>query len=191
MTVHLKAGVKLLNAFFFHHSHDVVHQGVGEFEAIHFVNGFFDDGGVVEGIACRGLVGVDQPADTQFDPSEIAYHDDTDVGDILGEDLVEDGLACRARWLAVVGRAETALVRADHVGVTMVAGVVILLLYLCQCAFDVVFGGHGEGRGDEFAAFLLVKPFAGGGKHFIGVVKHHHSFTVIRRTAMMAMARPR
>ena len=69
----------MLNAFLFHHPHHVVHQSIWKFEAIDLVNGFFDDGGIVEGVAGSSFVSVDQAADAQFNSSEIPHNNTQNI----------------------------------------------------------------------------------------------------------------
>ena len=92
-----------------------------------------------------------------------ARHHDTDIGDILGKNLVKDGFARRARGLAVIGRAENFLVGTNHVGIAMVSCIEIFLLDGYDSLFGFVFAHHDECLGDEFAAFLLVEAFAARG----------------------------
>ena len=145
----------------FQQAHDVVHGLVFEAEAVAGVDGFFDDGGVVDGVAGSGLVGVGQAAGTEEDATEVAYDNNQCVSQVGREELSVDGAAAGTGGFSVVVGAEGVLAWAEDVGVAVVAGVEVVLTQLVEVHLHLVEGADGVGKGEELGAFLLVEPFAG------------------------------
>jgi len=153
-------------------AHHVVHGGVFEMEAVADVDGAFDDGGVLYGVASGGLVGVGEAAGTEQNAAKIAHHDDEGVGEVGAEQLTVDGAAAGAAGLAVVVGAEGVLVGSEDVGIAVVARVEVVLAQPVEVRLDFVDGAHGEGKGQELAAFFFVEPLGGRLDGMVCVVEH-------------------
>ena len=80
--------------------------------------------------------------------------------------------AAGAAGFAVVVGAVGVLVGAEDVGVAMVAGIEILFAQPVQVGLHLVGGAHRIGEGEEFAAFLFVKPLGGASEGAVGIVEH-------------------
>ena len=89
-------------------------------------------------------VGLDEPADPQFDPSEIADDGNQTPVQVMGPQHSVDGGPCAASRLAIVGCAVS--VRAELPGVAYVSGCMVLLADF----FEVCVHG-------DFGRFLVVE----------------------------------
>ena len=78
----------------------------------------------------------------------------------------------RARWFVVVVRPEVLAPGAEHVGITHMAGIVILLLIFLQQSLHFVHCAHRQGNGDEFAPLLRINTFGRSGYGSVFVFVH-------------------
>ena len=150
----------MFEIFVFEDAHHLVEEWVVELEGIHLVNGFFDNGAVVESLSRRGFIGVDEAWHAEQLSAEVTCHDDANVGDVFREDLVEDRFAGSARRLAVVARAVASLVGTDHEGVAVMFRVEIALANLGDTLFHLRLRMHRKRLCDELGALLFVEPLA-------------------------------
>lgn len=144
---------------FFYDAHDAVEMRVFEGDGNGFVDGAFFDAGGGDGFGGGGAVGYDEAAGAEFDAAEVANDDDEDVGQVVGVDLAEDGLAGRGGGFAVVVGAEGGAVGAEHVGPADVSGIVVLFAIGVDLGLDLVGGADGQSEGEKAAALLGVVAF--------------------------------
>lgn len=144
---------------FFYDAHDAVEMRVFEGDGNGFVDGAFLDVGGGDGFGGGGAVGYDEAAGAEFDATEVADDDDEDVGQVVGVDLAEDGLAGRGGGFAVVVGAEGGAVGAEHVGPADVSGIVVLFAIGVDLGLDLVGGADGQSEGEKAAALLGVVAF--------------------------------
>ena len=144
---------------FFYDAHDAVEVRIFEGDGNGFVDGAFFDAGGGDGFGGGGAVGYDEAAGAEFDATEVADDDDEDVGQVVGVDLAEDGLAGRGGGFAVVVGAEGGAVGAEHVGPADVSGVVVLFAIGVDLSLDFVGGADGQSEGEKAAALLGVVAF--------------------------------
>jgi len=143
----------------FHHLHHGVHHGEFEGEGDVVVDGTLDDLCVLEGFDGCLTIGNDEARGAEFDATEVADNDDEDVGQPVGVDLPEDGLASRARRFAVVVGAEVGALSSKHIGIAGMASVVVALLILGHIGLHLVDGLDGDGKRKELTSFLGVSSF--------------------------------
>ena len=144
---------------FFYDAHDTVEMRILEGDGYGFVDGAFFDAGGGDGFGGGGAVGYDEAAGAEFDAAEVADDDDEDVGQVVGVDLAEDGLAGSGGGFAVVVGAESGAVGAEHVGPADVSGVVVLFAIGVDLGLDFVGGADGQSEGEKAAALLGVVAF--------------------------------
>lgn len=144
---------------FFYDAHDTVEVRIFEGDGNGFVDGAFFDAGGGDGFGGGGAVGYDEAAGAEFDAAEVADDNDEDVGQVVGVDLAEDGLAGRGGGFAVVVGAEGSAVGAEPVGPADVSGVVVLFAIGVDLGLDLVGGVDGQGEGEKAAALLGVVAF--------------------------------
>ena len=81
-------------------------------------------------------------------------------------------LSGRARWLPVVIRPKVLALGAEHVSITHMTSIVILLLILLQQHLYLVHCAHGQGDSDEFAPLLRIDTLGRSGYGPIYVFVH-------------------
>ena len=155
---------------FFYDAHDAVEMRIFEGDSNGFVDGAFLDVGGGDGFGGGGAVGYDEAAGAEFDATEVADDDDEDVGQVVGVDLAEDGLASRGGGFAVVVGAEGGAVGAEHVGPADVSGVVVLFAIGVDLGLDLVGGPDGQSEGEKAAALLGVVAFGEVADGAVGIV---------------------
>ena len=113
-----------------------------------------------DGIGCSLSISDNKSAGAEINAAIVSNDDDKDVGELVGVDLSEDGLACRRRGFAVVVGAELLPTRPQHVGIADVARVEILLAILRQEFLHLIDVLDMMGKGEELTPLLRVESFA-------------------------------
>ena len=85
-----------LRILFFDNAHDIVHEWVFKHECDVGVYSLFDNFSSCNGFGCGLFVCYNQSAGAEFYASEVSDYNDEYVGQFVGVDLSENGLACRA-----------------------------------------------------------------------------------------------
>ena len=161
-------GVHVLEDF-----HDVVDGGVGELQVQGNVLGALDDGSVGNGISGSLAVGLYEAGNAEFDTPEIANDDDEDVGEVVGNDLPQDGFPGRGGGFPVVDGPKRVAMEAKGVGVAMVSGVVVFRFQGGKDVLNLVLGLDGVDEGEETAAFVFIGALGGLFDGEVGVFAVH------------------
>ena len=143
-------------------SHHLVHQRVGERVGDDFLYLARFNLCVGNGVGSGLAIGDDKSAGAQIHAPVVAHHDDEDIGEFVGVDLSEYGLAGCAGGLAIVVGTEVGTLRAEHIGVADMAGVVIFLAIAGQKVLDLVDCRHMMNEGEELTPLVGVVALASG-----------------------------
>lgn len=104
----------------------------------------------------RMPVGADEAAGAQFDAAEVARDDDDNIREIVFLDGFQDGIACSASRLAVVVGFLLVSRCSQHPGGTVMAGIEVGFLLLCDEFAGILLIFHMLCMGDEAGSLYLI-----------------------------------
>jgi len=141
-------------------AHHLVHHRAGERISDDFLYLARLDLCMGDGIGSGLAIGNDESAGTEVHTPIIAHDYNQDVGKFVGVDLSEYGLTGCAGGLAIVVGTEIGTLRAEHIGVADMAGIVVFLAVAGQKVLDFIDRRHMMSEGEELTPLVGVVTLA-------------------------------
>ena len=145
------AGLHVLHDF-----HHLIHHHIGKIKGDDRLHKTLLHRTMVEGIGGRLTIGHDESAGAEIHAAVVAHHHQEHVGEFAGVDLPQNRLARRTTGFSVVVAAEIRALCSEHIGITNVAGIVVLFAVTRHDVLHLINILHMMSKSEELTPFLGV-----------------------------------